>query len=284
MPNGLDATLEMVPTRPMAQGSDGDAGSDPAEGAWAGSAGLTLIFAPGTRPDADGVARLIAASREAGLAASVSHRPVGEATWLELLASGLTFDLVGLAPGKGAPIPEPVQRFGLDEGDDPGAGEAIALVPSGHILGGAGMQPVMRIMLGLAANLVLGLKAETPVRAVAWGPARTLMEPRYFCRMVLAWLGGGAFPALGLTALLAAPDGSVASRGLAHFTGQEIQLEAREGESAADTVKLAVRVIDHLVRRGRLTAPLRIEAAPQALLAEPSQVGKLVLIWREDGD
>ncbi|MFD2136398.1 hypothetical protein ACFSLT_16960 [Novosphingobium resinovorum] len=101
-------------------------------------------------------------------------------------------------------------------------------------------------MMGLAANLAL----ELPVRAVGWAPAQTWMEPRYFCRSVLNWLGGGAFPALGLTALLQAEDGSLASRGLAHFTGQEVQLEGRRGEAAADTVKLAVRVIDQLVRRG----------------------------------
>ncbi|WP_260923592.1 hypothetical protein [Novosphingobium sp. 9] len=68
-----------------------------------------------------------------------------------------------------------------------------------------------------------------PVVAVGWGPAETLMDPSYFARIVMNWLGGGAFPVLGLTAIAVASDGSVASRGLAHFTGQELQLQGREG-------------------------------------------------------
>lgn len=265
MPNGLDATLEMLPTHMMSQGA-------------ANAAGLCLLFDPGDRPDADAVARLVAAAADAGLPASVSHRPPPEAGWLELLASGLTFDLIGLAPAASGRMTEAQQDFGFADGELPRGGEAVELVPSGHIVSGAGLQPVLRTMMGLAANLVL----ELPVRAVGWGPAQTWMEPRYFCRTALNWLGGGAFPALGLTALLQAEDGSLASRGLAHFTGQEMQLEGRSGDAAADAAKLAVRVIDQLVRRGRIVEPLRIDAGGQALLLEPSQVGELVLAWRED--
>jgi len=265
VPNGLDATLEMMPIRPMPQRADS-------------TAGLCLLFDPGARPDADAVARLMEASAASGLPASISHRPAPEAGWLELLASGLTFDLVGLDPGAPGRMIEAQQRFGFADDAVPSRGECIELVPSGHIISGAGLQPVLRTMMGLAANLVLDL----PVRAVGWGPAQTWMEPRYFCRTVLNWLGGGAFPALGLTALLTAEDGSLVSRGLAHFTGQEMQLEGRPDETAADTGKLAVRVIDQLVRRGCIAEPMRIDAGGQALLVEPSQVGKLVLVWRED--
>lgn len=262
MPTGLDATPEIVPIRPMQQDER--------------VTGLTMTFRAGERPDADVIARAMAISREGGLPASISHRPAGAATWLELLASGLTFDLDGLAPGAPGAALEPQQEWGFD-GARPVGGEAIELIPSGHIAGGAGMLPVMRTMMGLAANLVL----ELPVEAVGWGAARTVMEPRYFCRSVLNWLGGGAFPALGLTALLPAQDGSIASRGLAHFTGQEMQLEGRPGEAPAETAKLAVRIIDRLVGMGRLAQPMRIDAGNQILTAEPSQVGKLVLVWRE---
>ncbi|MGF7153192.1 hypothetical protein [Novosphingobium gossypii] len=262
MPTGLDATLEMVPIRPMQHDER--------------ITGLTLTFRAGERPDADAIARVIAASREAGLPASISHRPPGAAHWLELLASGLTFDLNGLAPGAPGPVANSQQEWGF-EGSGPVGGETIELVPSGHIAGGAGILPVLRTMMGLAANLVL----ELPVQSVGWGAAQTAMEPRYFCRAVLNWLGGGPFPGLGLTALLPAQDGSIASRGLAHFTGQEMQLEGRAGEAPADTAKLAVRVIDRLVTMGRLAAPVRIDAGDQILTAEPSQVGRLVLVWRE---
>lgn len=265
MPNGLDGTMEMLPSAHMAEGDQK-------------TVGLSLLFHPGDRPDADAVERVIATARENGLFANVTLRPQGEATWLEILASGLTFDLLGLEPGDSTRVREPIQRFGFENDLALDGLEAIELIPSGHIIAGAGLQPVVRVMMGLAANITLGLPT---ARAVAWGPANTLMEPGYFCRMVLNWLGGGAFPALGLTALLPAQDGSLASRGLAHFTGHEMQLEGRADEPRADTAKLAVRVIDHFVRNGAVTQPLRIDAGTQVLIAEPSQVGKLVFVWRE---
>jgi len=283
--NGLDAGPRMVPIRlretlklePKAlphtfQQSGAGQMSD------AAGAGLSLLFQAGTRPGAQDVARLIESSHAAGLLARVSHMPEPEEGWLELLASGLTFDMRGLAPARPAPVTAPGYTFGFEDKDGTdGVFEAVELLPSGHIAAGGRLQPVLRTMMGLAADLALNL----PVAGVAWGPAQTLMEPRYFSRMVLSWLSGGAFPALGLTALVCGADGSIVSQGLAHFTGQEMQIEGREGESPADTVKLAIRVVDHLVRQGRIADPLRIGTGPGALLLEPSQVGKLVLVWRE---
>lgn len=242
-------------------------------------AGLSLLFPTGTRPTVQDIVRLFETSAASGLAARISHIPQSEQGWVEILASGLTFDLRGLAPGQPASPAqgdEPRFRYGFEGALDADELEAIELVPSGHIAAGAGLLPVLRTMAGLAANLALHL----PVAAVAWHSAQTLMEPRYFSRIVLNWLSGGAFPALGLTALVPAGDGSIASSGLAHFTGQEMQLEGRADEPQADTVKLAIRLIDYLVREGRLDAPHTIEAGDTTLLAEPSQVGRLVLVWR----
>ncbi|MFC0203785.1 hypothetical protein [Novosphingobium soli] len=238
--------------------------------------GLSLLFPAGQRPTGDAVADLIEAARATGLLARVSHRAEPEAGWLELLSSGLTFDVRGLAPAPAAELPPADFAFGLDAATALAGREAIELVPSGHIVAGAGLQPILRTMMALAANLALNL----PVAAVAWKPARTVMETRHFASLVLNWLAGGAFPALGLTALLRGQDGSMASRGLAFFTGQEMQLEGRADEPPAETAKLAVRVIDRLVREGRVTAPLTIGTGADTLVAEPSQVGQLVLVWR----
>lgn len=265
VPNELDASLDMMPAHPMSQGGSG-------------TAGLCLLFTPGERPDVDAIAQLVEASMDAGLSAAISHRPPAEEGWLELLASGLTFDLVGLRPASPGRGMGARQSFGFATGMPPEGGESIELLPSGHIISGAGLLPVVRTMLGLAANLAVGL----PVRAVGWGPAQTWMEPGYFCRSVLNWLGGGSFPVLGLTSLLGAADGSLVSHGLAHFTGQEIQLQGRPGEAAADCAKLAVRVIDRLVAQGRIAEPMRLDVDGEGLFAEPSKVGQLVLIWRED--
>jgi len=66
-------------------------------------AGIFLLFAPGTRPDAEDLVRLAEAPGGAGersgkelVSFSISHRPAEHPYWLELLALGLTFDLQGL--------------------------------------------------------------------------------------------------------------------------------------------------------------------------------------------
>ncbi|WP_395395065.1 hypothetical protein WBP07_06850 [Novosphingobium sp. BL-8A] len=208
--------------------------------------------------------------------ARISHRPPSAQGWLELLASGLTFDMSGLAPGEAASLPFDQPHFhGFEVVPELELLKGIELVPGGHIAGGGTMPPVLRTLAGLSAALALQL----PVSAVAWHSAGTVMAPAYFARMVMNWLSGGVFPALGLAALVQAEDGSIASQGLAAFCGQEFQLEPRRDEHRTDTVKLALRVADHIVRRGPLTVPGPIEGT--GLFAEPSQVGKLVWIWRQ---
>jgi hypothetical protein len=237
-----------------------------------------LLFAPGSRPTAVVMRQVLASSEMAGTSARINHCPGDAEGWLEILASGLTFDLCGLAPADPVEPPEAPRSYGFAEGSPDGPHEAIDLAPGAHIASGGRLAPVYGEMAGLAANLVLNL----PVAAVVWHTAGTCMEPRYFARTVLNWRAGGAFPALGLTALLAACDGSVASEGLVHFTGQEIQLAGASDESQADTVKLAMRVIDYLVRAGSLTEAREISGAGITLLAEPSQYSDRVWIWRKD--
>lgn len=241
----------------------------------AGNAALMLLFREGARPAADDIARLLDAA-DSGMSARISHRPEPSAGWLELLARGLTFDLRGLSPAMPVPHEPARHAYGFGAVSADGPLEAVALVASGHIAAGAALGPVLRTMFKLAANLAIRL----PVEAVLWRPAGTVMEPSYFSRAVLNWLAGGAFPALGLTALMPASDGSVASSGLSHFIGQEMQLEGLPGEAQAESVKLAIRLVDYLVRHGPLTEPHTITQDPGVLLAEPSSVGKRVWVWR----
>lgn len=239
-------------------------------------AGLSLIFGAGQRPTVQVVEDLLGESDLIPMSASISHKGEEGEGWVELLASGLTFDLVGLAPAASAPVLPAVHRYGIDADFSQVPSEAIALVPGQHIAGGHAMMPVVKAM----ASLVAGLALQISARAVCWHPARTWMDPNYFARIVLGWQSGGAFPALGLTAI-SVRDGRAVSSGLAYFVGQEIEVEAREGEPTADTVKLAVRVIDYIVRNGALTAPRQLEGPNgEVLLAEPSQFGKMVWVWR----
>jgi hypothetical protein len=242
-----------------------------------GKTGLSLLFAPGKRPSASDLDRLIHSAADSGIAARISHRPPDDHGWLELLASGLTFDLRGLAPGTAAPIPPVGPVYGLPADVDRFEFEAISLGPGSNVGAGGTMMPVVRILLGLAANLALQL----PISAVCWNPARSWMEPRYFGRVAVTWLSGGAFPALGLTGVRRRSDGAFESTGLAYFTGQEVCVRGHEGEVGSDTIKLAARVVDHLVRHGPLQVPDTLPCpSGAALMLQPSSDGRFVEVSR----
>lgn len=238
---------------------------------------LSLLYAAGDRPTANDVARLLDEPEPAGQKARISHQPDGDDGWLELLASGLTFDIAGLAPT--APkLPQPAAHlFGLSANTRNVALEAVTLTAGGHLAPGSAMLPVVKVMCGLGARLAsLG-----NVRAIAWQPAESWMEPGYFTRIIASWMAGGAFPALGLTALERTDDGGLESQGLAFFSGQELRIEAREGEPSASTAKLAVRMIDLLVRQGRISESSVIPGPEgEELLAEPTFSGDVVRVWR----
>ena len=236
-----------------------------------------MLFAVGDRPAASDIERLLTASNHSGHAARISHRPPDDHGWLELLASGLTYDLRGLAPGSAAPIPPVDDVYGLPRDIHKFEFEAISLAPGAHIAAGGALMPVVRILMGLAANLA----SELPLTAICWNPARSWMEPRYFGRIVVNWLSGGTFPALGLTCLRNRPDGVVESSGLAFFIGQELLVPERGDEPVSETVKLAGRIVDHLVRQGPLARSDTFSGpGGEQLRLEPSSDGRQVLAKR----
>ena len=144
-----------------------------------------MLFAKGKRPSADQIERLLEASEIAGAAAHVSYRPLDDHDGLlELLISGLTFDLVGLEPAAAMSPPPSATQFGLSPRDLGDGLEAITLVPGQHLSGGHAMIPVVQAMLGLAGHIALPLSVE----AVCWHPAQSWMEPQYFSRVALGWL------------------------------------------------------------------------------------------------
>lgn len=208
---------------------------------------------------------------------AISHRPSDSEGWLELLSSGLTFDLAGLAPEQAAPMPRVSQYLGLPENLAAFDFEALVLRPGPHLAGAGSMMPVVRVMLAVAAQL-----AETfGARGICWHPAETCMEAGYFSRVVEDWLFGGAFPGLGLTAIQERADGSLVSSGLSFFIGQEVAVPNLRGEPTSEAVKLAVRAIDYLVNEGPLREFQHLDVPDGgSVTAEPSGDGSLVLIRR----
>ncbi len=265
---GLDYWPRMVPDKasePIAAEGKVIVKTDDSKGI-VQDAVLSLIFAEGQRPDAQAVAALQQPGGE-GLGFAISHCPPPEAGWVELLARGMTFDCRGLAPGAGASIPPSGTLLGLDQAP---AGQALALMPGPHLAEGRGLLPVVRVLAGLGAAL-----AELPgVRAVCWNPAGSWMAPDYFRKVVFDWLGGGAFPALGLTTLHRELNGAMVSHGLELLIGQELRFEPDAELSPAQVARIAVRMIHELIERGPLAEAAEFDG-PQGepLLAVPVRDG-----------
>jgi hypothetical protein len=208
--------------------------------------------------------------------AHVSLIPESDEGWLELVASGLAFDLAGLTPADAVAAGPATFRFGLEPGAEEGW-EAVELVPGPHIAGGRAMMPVVRVMAGLAARLAGAL----PARAVCWRPAGSWMAPDYFGRIVAGWLAGGPFPSLGLTAFERTAAGDVKSAGLEYFTGQELLVRPPQGEAPVDTIKLATRLVDRLVEAGAPAEACRVDLPGGGSVdLEPSADGRLVTARR----
>ena len=181
---------------------------------------------------------------------------------LELLAHGLTFELEGLAPAASAPLPEIAHRYGLVPDYSFEGLEAVQLRAGAHLRGAENLLPVVRALAGVAATL-----ATLPdLAAIAWAHARSAMGPEAFVRGTTTWLDGGAFPALGFTALVALPDGTFRSEGLAFFTGQEIELAPLAGRSPRDSARICVRLIDALIGADPLRESTRFTGPEGELL------------------
>jgi hypothetical protein len=246
---------------------------------------VSLLFAAGGRPDAAGVRQVIERQREFAVSFDPGAEPSRPGSpgdeglvWLELLANGLTYDLLGLSPGAPSAVPPCAHRFGLAANADAGGLDALTLRPGPHLGGGHAMIPVIRSLAWLAATL-----AEIGgVQAVAWHPARSWCGPGYFRANVLRWIEGGVFPALGLTALSISADGGMQSEGLALFAGQELRIEPELLDDRAEAGKIAIRLIDLLVEEGRVDSRQRVTGpADQRLRLEPSANGRFVRVWRD---
>lgn len=201
---------------------------------------LCLVFAPGTRPDL----RALQLLSEHRAAFSISHHGAN-ADWAEILSNGLTFDCTGLAPGPDEPQPPVGTPVGLRSMP---AGEVIALAPGPHLVGAAGLLPVLQAI----ARLGVELAALPGVKALVWSPAASWVAPELFRRSIGDWLAGGAFPGLALTSLERERNGAMVSRGLHLLIGQEVRFEPDKRLPSAAMARLAVRLIHELVQSGPL--------------------------------
>lgn len=246
---------------------------------------VSLLFAAGRRPEAATIHECV--GRQGGFSISFDPSAEGaggdapidssEMEWLELLANGLTFDLVGLRPGIAAELPARAHAYALDAAAEAAGLEAITMRPGPHLAGGHSMRPIVRSLAWLAATL----STIEGVDAVAWHPARSWCGPEYFRSGVLRWIEGGVFPGLGLTALVVTPDGGMQSEGLSLFAGQDLRIEPELMVDKAEGAKIGVRLIDYLVAVGPIAEPQRVTGPDgQPLRLELSTNGRFVRAWR----
>jgi len=258
--------------------------------------GIYILFAPGERPDRDAMLQFVAANP----CVAISHdpagtepphadrtggspkQPAGEAgdhDWLELLKDGLTFDLHGLSSGPAVDAPEARSFFDFP---DPGLisdCEAILLAPGPHLAGGGSALPVVRGMMALSCEL---LKEFDHICGVIWSPAQSLIGCRYFESIVSAWLDGGAFPALGLTAFSATADGGLQSVGLSYFIDRELRIDAPLSQDNVAATRLAVRLVNQLILLGGIEGEERVVAPDGTkLILQESQNRRFIRVRAE---
>ncbi|MEP0191130.1 MAG: hypothetical protein ABJP70_10930 [Erythrobacter sp.] len=199
--------------------------------------------------------------------------------WLELLRYGLTFDILGLAPGDATKPLEVVHRFDLDQSPVNLRYEAVQIEPGEHLSGGENSMPVARGMIALARDLTQHFDN---LAAVYWPHAKTALGRRYFESIATAWLEGGAFPALGLTAFRETIDGALQSVGLEFWIGQELRIEQPLATDKVLATRLGVRIINQLILLGGLEGSERIVAPDGTrLVMRPSRNGKYIRVTHE---
>lgn len=267
---------------------------------YAESRGLHLLFAAGKRPTRAAILefvnqhstvsvshdpfngtpmQLVAASGEGGRPAAQMRTQPDDEVWLELLREGLTFDLRGIAPGNSCDFPEVAHRFDLERAPGAFRLEAVQLEPGQHLAGGEASMPVIKGMIALARDLTLHFEN---LIAVVWPPAKSAIGRQFFESISTAWLEGGTFPALGLTAFRETIDGALQSVGLDFWIGQELRIEPPLSADKVGATRLGVRIINQLIIVGGLDASERIVAPDGArLIMRPSRNGKFIRVSRE---
>ena len=254
----------------------------------ADAAQLHLLFAKGKRPDVAAITAFAKRQQAVALShdlstdgtQSVDDSRLGQQPiCVELLRDGLTFDLSGLSPAPGSAFPTINHRFDLSVIPTSAGYEALLLVPGPHLVAGARSQPVIRTMMALACDLILHFDE---LRAVCWSPSCSAIGRRFFESIISAWLDGGPFPALGLTAFAEQSDGGLQSEGLAFWIGQELRIEPPLSADKVAATRLGIRLVNQLMLSGGMDADDRIIAPDGTpLVLRPSRNRALISVWRE---
>lgn len=253
-----------------------------------GIGGVLLLFEGGRRLDLQSVRKIV--DKLGNVSVSLDPRNTlnghqgdqvsGQSLeWLELLINGMTFDLLGLAPGRAINIPEIRHWADLPDGMFQARFEALCLMPGPHVAGGANTIPVVRTLFALAAKLAAEMQPY--LRMICWPPAALAARPEFFRTHAEIWVDGGSFPSRLLTGYKQMSDGGLQSDGLTFFTGQEIRIEPQSVGDLSIATQLADRLVQQLAQHGPLTQSEEVVAPDGGQMRlVPSGNGKFVRVWR----
>ncbi len=139
--------------------------------------------------------------------------------------------------------------------------------------------PVVRGLIALARDLTHHFDE---IVAIVWPPSKSAIGRRFFESVSTAWLEGGAFPALGLTAFRETVDGALQSVGLEFWIGQELRIEPPLASDKVAATRLGVRIIYQLILVGGLEdSEWVVGPDGTRLVMRPSRNRKFVRVWRE---
>ena len=146
-----------------------------------------------------------------------------------------------------------------------------------HLAEGMNNLPIMRAMMALGATVADALPG---VSCATWSLSGVRVAPAEFIASIDRWLGGGPLPVPALIRFKNAIDEGVESVGLAFFHGQEVRIEPDLLTDRDAMIRLAMRIADQLLHRGRLDQS-DVMTAPdgRTLRLEPSRNGKFVRVW-----
>lgn len=231
-------------------------------------------------PQGGAPARLLSAqSNGADQSGETLSNTLPDNVWLELVRDGLTFDLAGIAPGKAPEFPRVWHRFDLPRLPTEADFEVLHLAPGHHLTGGERLMPVAMGLMGLARDMVDHFDE---LAGVIWPPSMSVVGHQFFESVVTAWLEGGPFPALGLTAFRETIDGAIQSEGLDFWIDQELRIEPPLSLDKVSATRLGVRLINQLVLVGGVEGSERVVAPDGTrLIMRSSRNGKFVRVWPE---
>ncbi|MEM6857882.1 MAG: hypothetical protein AAF559_08415 [Pseudomonadota bacterium] len=120
------------------------------------------------------------------------------------------------------------------------------------------------------------------LEAIVWPPSQSAIGRRFFESISTAWLDGGPFPALGLTAFKETMDGALQSVGMDFWIGQELRIELPLSNDKVAATRLGVRLVNQLIAVGGLEDSERIVAPDGSrLIMRPSRNRKFIRVWLE---